>query len=266
MDRLKETYLYVWDRISFMLGNGNSLVPPQKLVNAVGGGDYTAIGNQFLQYFIKNGGLAPDHRVLDVGCGCGRMAVPLMKYLSPNASYEGFDIMRIGIDWCQRHIARQDSRFSFKLANIYNKSYNPRGKVQPSEFVFPYPDASFDFVFLTSVFTHMLSADMRHYVSEISRVLKPNGRCVASFFILNQESKQLMDAGRSAFQLPFAQPDCMVLREDQPENTVGYDEEIVRQCFAANGIKPIDPIYFGSWAGRASYLTYQDLFVAQKVS
>lgn len=266
MDRLKETYLYAWDRISFVLGNGNSLVPPQKLVNAVGGGDFTAIGSQFLQFFIKYGGLAPEHRVLDVGCGCGRMAVPLMKYLSPSSSYEGFDIMRIGIDWCQRHIARHDSRFGFKLANIYNKSYNPKGNIQPSEFVFPYPDASFDFVFLTSVFTHMLSADMRHYLSEISRVLKPNGRCMASFFLINEESKQLMDAGQSAFKLSFARPDCMVLREDQPENTVGYREDYVRQCFVAEGMQPIEPVYYGSWAGRKNYLSYQDIVVAQKMS
>lgn len=265
MDRLKVAYLYAWDRISYMLGNGNSLVPPQKLVNAIGGGDFTAIGNQFLQYFVSHGRLAPDHRVLDVGCGCGRMAVPLMKYLSPDATYEGFDIMRIGIDWCRRHIARQDSRFNFKLANIYNKSYNPKGNVQPSEFMFPYPAASFDFVFSTSVFTHMLSADMRHYVSEISRVLKPNGRCLTSFFILNQESKQLMDTGRSSFKLPFARPDCKVLREEQPENTVGYDEDFVRRSFVSNGIQPIEPIYFGSWAGRERFLSYQDIIVAQKL-
>src|SRR3954454_3335822 len=69
-----------------------------------------------------------------------------------------------------------------------------------SEYVFPYPNATFDFVFLTSVFTHMLPTDMEHYVSEIVRVLKPNGRSLCTFLLLNDESMRFMNAG---FSTPF---------------------------------------------------------------
>ena len=43
---------------------------------------------------------------------------------------------------------------------IYNKKYNPAGKCKWSEYGFSFETQSFDSVFLTSVFTHMLPQDM----------------------------------------------------------------------------------------------------------
>jgi ubiquinone/menaquinone biosynthesis C-methylase UbiE len=265
MNRLKVLRLYLAERVSSCLGNRNSLRPPQKLIDAIAGGDFEAVGNEFLRHFVEIGGLKPDHRVLDIGCGCGRMAVPLMKYLSEKGSYEGFDIVGVAVDWCQRHIAAQDSRFRFQQADVYNKAYNPRGSHQPKEYQFPYPADSFDFVFLTSVFTHMLSADMQHYLSEIARVLKPNGQCMISMFLINPESQALMDAGQSAFRLTIARQDCMILREKRPEEVVGYAETFIRQCFARNNLEIIEPIHFGAWSGRKNHLSAQDIVVARKV-
>ncbi len=54
--------------------------PPADTV-FVGDGDYRAIGAEFLRHVVEIGGLAPDARVLDVGCGIGRLAVPLTQYL-----------------------------------------------------------------------------------------------------------------------------------------------------------------------------------------
>jgi SAM-dependent methyltransferase len=265
MNRIKVLRLYLSERVSSCLGNRYSLRPPQKLINAIAGGDFEAVGNEFLRHFVELGGLKPDHRVLDVGCGCGRMAIPLMKYLSKEGSYEGFDIVGVAIDWCQRHIAAQDSRFHFQRADVYNQSYNPRGSHQPKEYQFPHLTDSFDFVFLTSVFTHMLTADMQHYLSEVARVLKPNGRCMISMFLINPESQALMDAGESTFRLTIARQDCMILREKRPEEVVGYDEAFIRQCFARNNLKIIEPIHLGSWAGRENYLSLQDIVVARKI-
>lgn len=48
--------------------------------------------------------------------------------------------------------------------------------------------SSFDFVFLTSVFTHLLPEDMNNYFSEVVRVLTHARRCLITYFLLTFES------------------------------------------------------------------------------
>ena len=259
MNKFQELRLAVGDRVASLFSSGDNLTPPAKLNAMIGGGDFKALGKEFLDYFTRIGGLKPDHRVLDIGCGCGRMAVPLLGYLSAQGSYEGFDIMGVGVDWCRRHIGAKDTRFHFQRADVYNQYYNPKGRYQPIEYRFPFADGSFDFFFLTSVFTHML-----RYLAEAARVLKPGGRCMVSYFLVNPESQALMESGRSAFYPRIVRERCMILREDKPEQTVTYQESFVRECFARENLQAVEPILYGSWSGRKPFLSFQDLILAVK--
>ena len=153
----RRNYYSSIDPMSFFKKGSESerLVPPTDLMH-VGGGDFEKIGKEILQTLIEIGGLKPNERVLDVGCGVGRAAIPLTNFMKDNGSYEGFDIVPKEIKWCQKNISRRFPNFRFQLADVYNKAYNPYGKYKASDYKFPYEDESFDFVFLTSVFTHLL--------------------------------------------------------------------------------------------------------------
>lgn len=248
-------------KIRHGIQNRGKLIPPEELI-FVGGGDFERIGKDFFRIFVEYGGLKPNQRVLDVGCGVGRMAVPLTKY--PVAQYEGFDIVPEGIDWCAKKISRRHPNFHFQRVDIRNKTYNPDGKYTAAEFKFPYESETFDFVFLTSVFTHMLPADMENYLSEISRVLKIGGRMLSSLFLLNFESMKLVHAGISDQDFRCGAGIYRTVDDNDPEAAIAYIEEYVRRLYTENGLDIVEPIHYGYWCGRKKFLSYQDIIVAAK--
>jgi ubiquinone/menaquinone biosynthesis C-methylase UbiE len=239
--------------------------PPQNLMDGVGRGDFQKVGEELFKFLLECGQLKPESRILDVGCGCGRVAVQFMDYLSPEGGFWGVDIVRENISWCQDNISTLHRNFHFHLSDVYNKLYNPTGKFKAAEYRFPYQDNLFDLVVLTSVFTHMLTEDMKNYFGEISRVMKPGGRCVITFFILNDESSNLIRQGLSSFSFPFPEQDCRISNQEYPEAAVGYDESYIRQCFADQGLSIIEPIRFGNWCGRTKAFRCQDFIVASRI-
>jgi SAM-dependent methyltransferase len=260
----RKVSFFLEDVLDCLLGRRDELTPPKRKIFVGGREDYKRIGEEFLRYFIELGGLGPDERVLDVGCGIGRMAVPLTKYLNERGCYEGFDIVPDGINWCRKKITPRYPNFRFQLADIFNKKYNPRGRYRASEYHFPYESESFDFVFLTSVFTHMLPDDMEHYFSEISRVIKRSGRCLVTFFLWNEEALRLIDAGKSIYDFKYEGKGFRTIHRDTPESAVAYDERFIRGMYEKFRFTIRKPIHFGSWCGREHALAYQDVVIAAK--
>jgi SAM-dependent methyltransferase len=253
----RRAYEFVAPRLR---GDG-PLIPPPGL-HAVGDSDFLATGDEFLRLFIELGGLRPDERVLDVGCGVGRIARPLTGYLQDRGSYDGFDVARAPVRWCRRHYARAHPNFTFTHANVSNSSYNPSGTAPAERFTFPYPPASFDFVFLTSVFTHMLASAVERYMHEIARVLAPGGRCLLTFFLLNEESRRLIGEGRSTQPFELSAASYAIVDAEHPEAAVAFDQEWVLSRLAAAGLRARAPIRHGSWCGRPEFTSYQDILIA----
>ena len=83
--------------------------------------------------------------------------------------YDGVEIHPEAVEWCQRAITPLHPTFRFHRADLVSPAYNPHGLVPASEYRFPFPDQSFDFIFLASVFTHMLPDAVEHYLREIGR-------------------------------------------------------------------------------------------------
>jgi SAM-dependent methyltransferase len=235
------------------------LVPPRGL-SFVGGGDFEQTGREFLAHFIELGGLRPEDDVLDVGCGIGRMAIPLTGYLE-GGSYAGFDVGREMVRWCSRHITPRNPEFAFTWAPIHNRKYNPFGDVSATEFRFPYPDASFDFAFATSLFTHLVRDEARHYLEETARVLRPGGTCLLTFFLLSSEAEREMEAGRAAFRFEHEIDGAATTDPRLPEEAVAYRVDDVRSMLERAGLKVREPIHFGGWANAQEAASFQDILV-----
>ncbi len=239
------------------------LTPPRTLY-FVGDGDFKATGHEFRKLFIEVGGLKPEHHVLDVGCGIGRMAVPLTSYLLPTASYEGFDIVQQGIAWCQTNITPRFPSFRFRHSDVRNNFYNPNGIYEAKGYRFPYEDARFDFIFLTSVFTHVFPPALENYLAEIARVLKPGGRCFITFFLMNDESTALIAEGVASQNFVHELDGCYTTYLPNPEGALAFREPYITGLYEKLGLSIETPIRYGKWCGRGEFLSYQDVIIATK--
>jgi len=255
--------------IDLLTGKRTPLIPPVGLMND-GPRDYEVFkknGQDFLKYYINLCGLQPEAAVLDVGCGMGRKTIPLITYLNENGRYEGLDINRDGITWCKKGIGRRHDNFRFQLIDVFNERYNPSGRGRASEYRFPFADGTFDFVVLGSVFTHMLPADMENYLAEVSRVLRPNGSCLITFFLLNEESHRLISDRKSSMDFKHKIGDhCYSEYSETPEQAIAYDESYIRDLYERVRLEVDSPINYGNWCQRATTRLneYQDIIVARK--
>jgi SAM-dependent methyltransferase len=220
-------------------------------------------GEEFLRIYKEICGLQPDEKMLDVGCGIGRKTLPLTQYLNAAAVYEGIDITKTGIDWCRKKFTPRFPNFHFQQIDVYNKLYNPHGKYQPSNYKFPYSDECFSFVMLGSVFTHMLPDDLENYLSQVKRILRRGGRCLISYFLLNEESLRRIERGDSTLDMKYAFDKYRTTCLEKPEESIAFDEGWIKGLYGKLGLV-VARLDYGSWCGREKYLSYQDLILAVK--
>ncbi len=229
-----------------------------------GDGDFRAIGAEFLGHLVREAGLAPHERVLDLGCGIGRLAVPLTQYLSGEGSYDGADLVADGIAWCERHVTQAYPRFRFRHLDLHHALYNPGGTQDTAQATLPYAEASFDVVCLVSVLTHLGARELTRYAGEVARLLAPGGRCFATAFLLNPPARTCLRGGLS--RLAFAADDPgPELHADPaaPMAAVAFDEDFLLEKFFRHGlVRRTAPVY-GHWSGRTS-ASFQDLCVFER--
>lgn len=252
--------LLLLDAMDVLLRRRPDLVPPRREVEKIGGHDFLQLGRHLASIATDFGGLQPHERILDIGSGIGRMAVGLLDYLG-TGEYAGFDIDPGGIAWCRKKIEPRHPNFRFTFVDVVNRHYNPRGSIAPEQFVFPYATSSMDVVFASSVFTHLATETADHYVGEVSRVLKPGGRFVGSFFLLNHHSRGVLDRAEPRF-IPV-EPHYAVQDPNDIEAAIAFDEETVRTGLSRHGLAP-EEVRYGTWAHRERTLSFQDFVLARK--
>jgi SAM-dependent methyltransferase len=100
-------------------------------------------------------------RILDFGCGCGRV----LRWLEPIAEgreIHGTDVDRKAVEWC--------------AANIPFARFRVNGPLPP----LPYGDGAFDLVYSISVLTHLDEERQVRWLEELRRVTAPGGIVVVT--------------------------------------------------------------------------------------
>lgn len=133
------------------------------------GGAWNAHGERQLE-FLKEHGLLPEHKLLDIGCGCFRAGRHFLDYLDPG-NYYGVDanrpLMQVGYD----AELRDEQRERLPVENLraterFDVDFGTR----------------FDFAIAQSVFTHVSLNHVRLCLYRVGKVLRPGGSFFATFF------------------------------------------------------------------------------------
>jgi ubiquinone/menaquinone biosynthesis C-methylase UbiE len=108
---------------------------------------------------INQATISPGHRVLEIGCGTGNLAI-LIERLNPAAQV-------VGIDPDPKALARARRKAQRRGAAIqFDRGFSEE---------LPYPDASFDRVFSAFMLHHVRPDAKPVSLREAFRVLKPGG-------------------------------------------------------------------------------------------
>lgn len=118
--------------------------------------------------------LESGHRVLDIGCGTGSLAIEI-RLRQP-------DIEVIGLDPDPKALARAKRKAERAGAAIkFNQGFSS---------ALPYPGASFDRVFSSFMFHHLQGEEREKTLQEVRRVVKPGGHLFLVDFDRSGSSKE----------------------------------------------------------------------------
>lgn len=221
---------------------------------------------EYLAYLPLLCGVERHSAILEIGCSHGRTSRGLLQCLRSPGSYDGFDIVRDQIDDASRRITPIAPNFRYRHVDIYNRHYNPDGAVRASEFVFPYDDRSFDCVYAASVFTHLLPEELDNYFRQTARVLKPDGKALFSFFVLDfYRGVGTPISTDYEFEHPFGDlGEVAVKYPDYPDTVVAYGERAIRGAAAAAGLE-VERILPGLWSNNPGMaVNEQDLVLLRR--
>lgn len=200
-------------------------------------------GQAVFDYLSVHVPLRMNSRVLDAGCGDGRVASAFARSQKFTGSYDGFDIDQLRIDALQK-LFGQNPRFKFVHADIFHSYYNANGKVKPETFRFPYPDEQFDLIWFNSIFSHMGLAVIEHNLKEASRCLAPGGKVWATFYIKDDHWDPAYPDLVWHFDTPY--DEGLTATPDRPEGCVAFPMEKIQAAVDRAGFA-IEKYIPGYW-------------------
>ena len=240
-------------------------LPPQEFMDAVAGQPTTeqmhiAVGKQIHGLVVQHCRLGDNARILDIGSGCGRVACRFMGEVS--GEYHGIDVVLPMVEWCRANISSRDSHFHFHHADLGNTLYQG-GRGDAAGYEFPFPADNFETIFAASVFTHLVPASANQYAREICRVLKPGGRALLTFYLLNDAWRQKILAGATVLRFPFEGDGYRTFSIESPEGVIAYEERDALHMLVAAGLQ-VEHVSLGAWSGNTDSWTGQDAILVTK--
>jgi SAM-dependent methyltransferase len=177
---------WAWPETKFLIEN----VPSEIWGDVVGDSFTNWVYQQgFFAALMRCHAPSKSLRIVDFGCGHGKMAPISVFFTEPDGEYVGIDIQEGYIDYCRRKYARLP-RVKFHLSGDSNPFYPTQqgvsGRNQSYGEDWPVAAESVDILIAISVFTHLQEADAFGYMNKIYTVLKPGGLAIFTCHIVEE--------------------------------------------------------------------------------
>jgi SAM-dependent methyltransferase len=173
-----------------MTSTSNIPMPPPEMRPLIGGPSTAAhFDNPSGTPIYADFGLPLEtyETVFDFGSGCGRHARRLLQQNPRPRHYVGIDVHSGMIEWCKVNLTPVDRNFQFFHHDVYTPGYAPGNGLQLAQ-PFPVNDAEFSLVIAHSVFTHLTRSQAEYYLSEVARILAPQGMALTTWFFFDRAS------------------------------------------------------------------------------
>jgi SAM-dependent methyltransferase len=171
--------------------------------------------------------------VVELGCGCGRIAWPL-KDPWFEGTYLGVDIDTEMIEYCRHNFPA--GRFQFLLSPHRSNTYSATNGTARGDrnlgFLVADPDSK-DFVYSISLYSHLLEEEFADYLRESFRILRSGGCMYLTFFCM--EDVQLGQRWTFAHR----RGNAFIENMDLPEAAVAYHKAYVVEMAKSLGFREI---------------------------
>jgi len=136
----------------------------------------------------------PSLKIVDFGCGHGKLAPVSIFFTHPDGEYLGIDIQESYIDFCRRKYSHLPG-VKFHLSRDFNALYSiPKSNVISSNQSYgadwPLAPESIDVLIAISVFTHLQETDAFGYIDKIHSILKPGALAIITCHIVEEPRRQ----------------------------------------------------------------------------
>lgn len=196
-----------------------------------------------------------NKKILDFGCGCGRVLFPF--HFRTNSTIYGSDIDHTAISYLKAFI--ESNRL------VVNKFEPPTS----------FPDKFFDIIYSISIWTHIDSVRSVMWLGEMSRILKSGGYCFITTAGLGA-LKQRRRESEKHWLRKWQNIDSQILEDEgylfmnydglrnNPDFYVGVDGDYGLSAIHPNYIRNNWTDYFEVKSIIESYVGYQDLVILKK--
>lgn len=127
--------------------------------------------------FVKNRGLLPHHKFLDLGCGCLRGSAKIVQYLD-NGNFYGADISDGLIEMIPKRLA------------ILNITREPITRVINDYDFMKLLNEKFHFILSVSILTHLLPDAIAPFFEGVSKILRKDGVFYFTMYPTNEPIHQ----------------------------------------------------------------------------